>query len=56
LLGPEVELDIDKRARFLENTKGFSQAFFTFLPGEFYFRDGKFEGLVYKVEKGVIES
>jgi DNA replication and repair protein RecF len=49
-----LELDIDKRARFLENTKGFSQAFFTFLPGEFYFRNGTFEGLVYKVEKGAI--
>lgn len=51
-----LELDIDKRARFLQNTTGYSQAFFTFLPGEFYFKDGTFEGLVYKVEEGKIES
>ena len=51
-----LELDIDKRARFLDNTKGFSQAFFTFLPREIYFREGSFEGIVYNVENGEFKN
>lgn len=51
-----LELDIERRARFLEHTRGFSQAFFTFLPGESYFRSGTFEGKVYKVEAGKLNE
>jgi DNA replication and repair protein RecF len=47
-----LELDIEKRERFLDNTRGFSQAFFTFLPGEAYFREGSFSGKVYRVIDG----
>jgi DNA replication and repair protein RecF len=51
-----LELDLEKRERFLENTRGFSQAFFTFLPGESYFKEGSYSGIVYSVCNGALSA
>ncbi len=48
-----LELDIEKRGLFLDLLQGYSQAFFTFLPKESYFKDeGASESLVYSVQNG----
>jgi len=48
-----LELDIEKRGRFLKELNGYSQAFFTFLPKEQYFSDiTPDDSLVYKIEDG----
>lgn len=49
-----LELDIERRGRFLENITGYSQAFLTFLPEERYFREGAFSGIIYEVADGVL--
>ncbi len=52
-----LELDIEKRALFLSLLEGYSQAFFTFLPKESYFRDEKeSESLIYTVREGRFTS
>lgn len=52
-----LELDRDRRAKFLEKIDHFSQAFFTFLPRESYFRKLSGEDtLIYKVEEGRFRS
>lgn len=51
-----LELDSAKRARFLSLLDNYSQAFFTFLPDEKYFGEGK-EGLLeYRIENGRAEE
>jgi DNA replication and repair protein RecF len=48
-----LELDLTKRALFLDLLTGYSQAFFTFLPQESYFAKIESEiSLTYKVEDG----
>ncbi len=48
-----LELDIEKRALFLQLLSGYSQAFFTFLPKESYFHDeSDSESLIYDVSEG----
>jgi DNA replication and repair protein RecF len=49
-----LELDPEKRRRFLSCMPGYDQAFFTFLPGEPYrqYRGG--DALVYRVAAGVL--
>ena len=48
-----LELDIEKRGRFLKELNGYSQAFFTFLPKEQYFSDiTPDDSLVYTIEDG----
>ena len=51
-----LELDMERRGRFLENSGGFSQAFFTFLPGETYFREHGYRGNIFTVDKGCITA
>ena len=46
-----LELDAGKRAALLSHLKGYSQAFYTFLPDEKYF--GERRGIGYEVEGGV---
>ncbi len=51
-----LELDIEKRGRFLKELDGYSQAFFTFLPKEQYFTEiTPDDSLVYKIEDGRCE-
>ena len=50
-----LELDIERRGRFLENITGYSQAFLTFLPEERYFREGSFSGSIFEVNDGVLK-
>jgi DNA replication and repair protein RecF len=47
-----LELDNEKRRKFLEIMPGYEQAFFTFLPGEPYDRYRKNDTIVYHVEAG----
>lgn len=48
-----LELDYEKRAKFLDTIDGYDQAFFTFLPEEKYFRSlSNKEMLVYDVSRG----
>lgn len=48
-----LELDIEKRALFLDLLSGYSQAFFTFLPRESYFHDeSEDDTLSYTVSEG----
>lgn len=48
-----LELDKDKRARFLDVIEDYDQAFFTFLPEESYFASlNKRESIVYHVSQG----
>jgi len=48
-----LELDITKRGRFLEQLKGYEQAFFTFLPDEQYFlASGLSDAIVYDIDEG----
>ncbi|GHV85593.1 DNA replication and repair protein RecF [Spirochaetia bacterium] len=49
-----LELDGEKRRRFLSVMPAYEQAFFTFLPEESYAGYGKADTLVYHVENGVI--
>ncbi|NCB00870.1 MAG: DNA replication/repair protein RecF [Spirochaetia bacterium] len=52
-----LELDIEKRGRFLKELDGYSQAFFTFLPKEQYFSNLTPEdSLVYRIEDGRCEK
>lgn len=51
-----LELDPEKRRRFLEVLPAYDQAFFTFLPGEPYERYQKDRTLVYHVEGGRVEA
>ena len=48
-----LELDLSKREKFLSLLKGYSQAFFTFLPDEHYFSSlASEDALLYDVRKG----
>ena len=47
-----LELDFDKRKRFLANLPDYEQAFFTFLPDEQVAEYLKNDALCYRVEKG----
>ncbi|MFA5513513.1 MAG: DNA replication and repair protein RecF [Sphaerochaetaceae bacterium] len=48
-----LELDLEKRALFLDLLENYSQAFFTFLPRENYFsKENEGERLTYKVTDG----
>ena len=48
-----LELDIEKRGRFLKELHGYSQAFFTFLPDEQYFSSiSPDESLIYQINNG----
>ena len=52
-----LELDAEKRGRYLENLGSYTQAFFTFLPQEKYF-DSSFDisgndSKVYTVKEGM---
>jgi DNA replication and repair protein RecF len=49
-----LELDGEKRKRFLENMPSYDQAFFTFLPGEPYQAYRKPDTVVYTVEGGAL--
>jgi DNA replication and repair protein RecF len=49
-----LELDSEKRRRFLEVMPGYDQAFYTFLPGEPYDQYRRPDTLVYQVENGRI--
>lgn len=51
-----LELDPEKRKRFLSVLPEYDQAFFTFLPEEPYERYLKADTLVYKVEAGVVRK
>lgn len=51
-----LELDAEKRGRYLENLGSYSQAFFTFLPEEKYFSDeDRTSSIVYNVREGKVE-
>jgi DNA replication and repair protein RecF len=50
-----LELDPEKRRRFLETLPEYDQAFFTFLPGEPYERYQKGSTAVYHVEGGLVK-
>lgn len=47
-----LELDTQKRERFLDHLSSYDQAFFTFLPNESYFKKGSYDRISYLVEKG----
>ncbi|MCL2765632.1 MAG: DNA replication and repair protein RecF [Treponema sp.] len=49
-----LEMDGEKRRRFLSVLPGYDQAFYTFLPEEPYQRYQKDDTLVYKVENGIL--
>ncbi|MDR2793442.1 MAG: DNA replication and repair protein RecF [Treponema sp.] len=49
-----LELDPEKRYRFLEVLPEYDQAFYTFLPEEPYLRYQKFDTIVYKAANGVL--
>jgi DNA replication and repair protein RecF len=51
-----LEMDGEKRRRFLSVLPGYDQAFYTFLPEEPYQRYRKDDTLVYHVHNGVIEE
>jgi DNA replication and repair protein RecF len=51
-----LELDGEKRHRFLSVMPDYEQAFFTFLPEEPYKKYSKSTTLVYYVKDGVIKS
>jgi DNA replication and repair protein RecF len=51
-----LELDPEKRQKFLAIMPKYDQAFYTFLPGEPYQKYHKSDALVYKVEEGEIKS
>jgi DNA replication and repair protein RecF len=51
-----LELDPEKRRRFLSVMPGYDQAFYTFLPEEPYERYSRRDALVYRVEGGVIRG
>jgi DNA replication and repair protein RecF len=50
-----LELDIEKRQRFLENLADYDQAFFTFLPDESYFKADSYDSITYRVNDGACE-
>lgn len=50
-----LELDSKKRAAFLDELSGYSQAFYTFLPGESYFNRIKENSIEYVVKEGSVE-
>jgi DNA replication and repair protein RecF len=47
-----LEMDGEKRRRFLSVLPGYDQAFFTFLPEEPYQRYRRDDTLVYKMQDG----
>ncbi len=47
-----LELDHDKRGRFLESIPNFRQSFYTFLPEEKYFKDSKDDIGIFRVSQG----
>ena len=49
-----LELDGEKRHRFLSVMPGYEQAFFTFLPEEPYKNYSKADTLVYYVKNGIV--
>ncbi|HCC37739.1 MAG TPA: DNA replication and repair protein RecF [Treponema sp.] len=49
-----LEMDGEKRQKFLSIMPGYDQAFFTFLPEEPYQRYRKSDTLVYNVDRGVV--
>jgi DNA replication and repair protein RecF len=51
-----LELDPEKRRRFLEALPEYDQAFYTFLPEEPYQRYQKSDTLVYQVQNGTLLS
>ena len=51
-----LELDIAKKAKFLELLPDYEQAFFTFLPDEPYLTYKSTETLCYTVKAGELES
>ncbi len=51
-----LELDLEKRERFLEHISDYDQAFFTFLPKESYFREHDSDTMTYRVSEGVLEN
>lgn len=51
-----LELDPEKRRKFLAVMPEYDQAFYTFLPGEPYERYQKPDTLVYRVEKGALSK
>jgi len=51
-----LEMDGEKRRRFLSVLPGYDQAFYTFLPEEPYRRYQKDDTLVYKVKEGTLEK
>jgi DNA replication and repair protein RecF len=50
-----LEMDGEKRRRFLSVMPGYDQAFYTFLPEEPYRRYRKDDTLVYNVDAGILE-
>lgn len=51
-----LELDPEKREKFLAQLEGYEQAVLTFLPDESYFKDGNSSGIDYTVTEGVIQT
>ena len=51
-----LELDSDKRKRFLSLLDNYSQAFYTFLPNEIYYSEGSKNYEIYDVKDGLIEK
>jgi DNA replication and repair protein RecF len=51
-----LELDPEKRRRFLSVMPAYDQAFYTFLPEEPYERYSRGDALVYRVKNGVIQA
>jgi DNA replication and repair protein RecF len=51
-----LEMDGEKRRRFLSVLPGYDQAFYTFLPEEPYRRYCREDTLVYKVEDGLLKA
>lgn len=49
-----LELDGEKRRKFLENLPEYDQAFFTFLPEEPIYQYGKDKALIFQVREGMI--
>jgi DNA replication and repair protein RecF len=51
-----LEMDGEKRRRFLSVLPEYDQAFYTFLPDEPYERYRKKDTLVYKVKEGEVKQ
>jgi DNA replication and repair protein RecF len=51
-----LELDPDRRARFVETLPDYEQAFFTFLPDEQYARFTGSSSLTFRVREGTLHA